>query len=94
MALAFESDKVMFEIYREPTYSGRYRVVYFTDLNDHNREHEFNLALRGEHFFDGYIRNFGKDEAKNVISRLLERLNQGEAIGPRDIERELKPYMP
>ena len=94
MPLAFESDKVMFEIYREPTYSGRYRVVYFTELNDHDREHEFNQALRGEHLFDGFIRNFGKDEAKQAINRLLERLNGGEKVVAEDVERELKPYMP
>jgi hypothetical protein len=94
MPIAFESDKVMFEIYREPTYTGRYRVVYFTELNDHNREQEFNQALRGEHLFDGFIRNFGKDEAKQAIERLLDRLNRGEAIAAQDIERELKAYMP
>ncbi len=94
MPLAFESDKVMFEIYREPTYTGRYRVVYFTELNDHNREQEFNQALRGEHFFDGYIRNFGKDEAKQAINALLERLNGGETLDRAEVERALKPYMP
>ncbi len=94
MPLAFESDKVMFEIYKEPTYSGRYRVVYFTELNDHNREQEFNHALSGEHLFDGFLRNYGKDEAKQVINRLLERMNNGEALDREELERALKPYMP
>jgi hypothetical protein len=94
MPLAFESDKVMFEIYREPTYTGKYRVVYFTDLTDHDREQEFNLALRGEHFYDGFLKNFGKDAAKEAISRLLARLNEGESLNAKDVERELKPYMP
>ena len=94
MPPAFESDKVMFEIYREPTYSGRYRVVYFTELNDHNRETEFNHALRGEHFLDGFLRNYGKEEAKQVIALLLERLNSGETLDCQEAERLLKPYMP
>jgi thiaminase len=94
MPLAFESDKVLFEIYREPTYSGRYRVVYFTELNDHNREQEFNHALGGEHFYDGFIRNYGKDEAKQVIERLLQRLNEGERLDRLEVETVLKPYMP
>ena len=94
MPLAFESDKVMFEIYREPTYTGKYRVVYFTELTDHDREQEFNLALRGEHVYYGFLRNFGKDAAKDAISKLLERLNQGERLDAKDVERELKPYMP
>lgn len=94
MAIAFESDKVMFEIYRDPSYSGRYRVVYFTELNDHNRELEFNHALRGEHFYDGFLRNYGKDEAKRVIATLLERLNTGEQIGRSEVESALQQYMP
>jgi hypothetical protein len=40
--MLFESDKVMFEIYRETEYTGRYRVVYFTELQDHNKETEIN----------------------------------------------------
>jgi hypothetical protein len=94
MPIAFEADKVMFEIYREPTYSGRFRVVYFTELNDHDREAEFNQALRGEHLFDGYLKNYGKDEGKQVIGQLLERLNRGEVLDSEEIESVLKPYMP
>ena len=30
--MPFESDKIMFEVYKEDTYSGKYRVVYFTEL--------------------------------------------------------------
>jgi hypothetical protein len=30
--MLFESDKVMFEIYKETEYTGQYRVVYFTEL--------------------------------------------------------------
>jgi len=62
--MAFESDKTMFEIYRESTYTGKYRVVYFTELQDHNKEFEINRAMAGEHLFDGFIKNFRKDEAK------------------------------
>ena len=93
MPIAFESDKVMFEIYRDPTWSGRYRVVYFTELNDHNREQEFNHALRGEHFFDGFLRNFGKEDGKQVINALLERLNKGEVLDREVVEQELKPFL-
>jgi hypothetical protein len=92
--IAFESDKVMFEIYRDPTYTGNYRVVYFTELNDHNRETEFNEALRGEHFFDGFIANYCKDDAKRIISGLLERLNRGEALNRDEISRALREFTP
>ena len=92
--MAFEADKVMFEIYRDTNYSGRYQVVYFTELNDHNRELEFNHALEGEHLFDGFLRNYGKDEAKQVIAGLLARLNSGESLGEEEVENALKPFMP
>ena len=93
MALGIESDKIMFEIYREPEFGRQYRVVYFTELDEHNKEKEINEAMRGEHVFDGYLRNFKKQEGKRIVSEILERLNSGESIGPEDIERELKPFM-
>jgi hypothetical protein len=91
--MLFESDKVMFEIYRETDYSGRYRVVYFTELQDHNKETEINHALAGEHFFDGFIKNFRKDEAKQIIDSILSRLNGGERVDPQDVERALGDHM-
>jgi hypothetical protein len=93
MALAIESDKVMFEIYRESEMGQRYRVVYFTELDEHNREIEINEAMRGEHVFDGYFRNHTKQEGKRIVAGILERLNSGERIGPTDIAHELKPFM-
>ncbi|MCI0354247.1 MAG: hypothetical protein L0099_04280 [Acidobacteria bacterium] len=89
-----ESDKVMFEVYRETQYSGKYKVVYFTELGDHNREFEINRALAGEHFYDGFLKNHGKDEAKDVIDGLLKRMNAGENISPRDFEAAIQPYAP
>lgn len=91
--MLFESDKVMFEIYRETEYTGKYRVVYFTELQDHNKETEINHAMAGEHFFDGFIKNFSKDEAKELINGVLNRLNNGEAIDPQEIERVLGDHM-
>jgi thiaminase len=91
--MLFESDKVMFEIYRETEYSGQYRVVYFTELQDHNKETEINHALAGEHFYDGFIRNYRKDEAKEIIRALLDRLNRGEAVAPQEVERALGEHM-
>jgi hypothetical protein len=92
--MPFESDKIMFEIYREAIYSGRYRVVYFTELQDHNKETEINRAMAGEHFCDGFIRNYRKEQAKASIDRILERLNSGERLTPEDVERELQAFTP
>jgi len=93
MPPAFESEKVMFEIYRAIDSNGVYRVVYFTELDDHNKEKEINDAMRGDHVFDGFIRNFSKEEAKRAVARMLERLNAGELLDRSAIERELKPFM-
>lgn len=91
--MLFESDKVMFEIYRETEYSGKYRVVYFTELQDHNKETEINHALAGEHFFDGFIKNYRKDEAKEIINGIVNRLNEGERLAPAEVEQALGEHM-
>jgi hypothetical protein len=91
--MLFEADKVMFEIYRETEYTGKYRVVYFTELQDHNKESEINHAMAGEHFFDGFIKNFRKDEAKEIINSLLARLNNGDPVDPQEVERALGEHL-
>ncbi len=89
-----ESDKVMFEIYREPDFNRAYRVVYFTELGEHNKEYEINRALSGEHFYDGFIRNYRKDDAKKIIEDFLKRLNAGDGLTPDDLEAALAEYIP
>ena len=51
--MAFESDKTMFEIYRDLRFGSHFRVVYFTELQDHNKESEINRAMAGS-----FNRNF------------------------------------
>jgi len=87
------SEKVMFQIYRESAFNRRYRVVYFTELDEHNKDAEINDALRGEHIFDGYLRNYTKEEAKRVVTDILARLNNGETLDAGRIEEQLKPFM-
>ena len=91
--MLFEADKVMFEIYRETEYTGKYKVCYFTELQDHNKESEINRALAGEHFFDGFIKNLHKDDAKAIIDSILGRLNEGEKVEPQEVERILGAHM-
>ena len=92
--MSFESDRIMFEIYKETTYQGQYKVVYFTELQDHNKEHEISRAMAGEHFYDGFIKNYRKEQAKETINQILERLNGGEAVTPEDVDRALQPFKP
>ena len=91
--MLFEADKVMFEIYRETEYTGLYRVVYFTELEDHNKESEINHALAGEHVYDGFIRNYRKEEAKEIIGGIVDRLNRRERVDPQEIERALGDHI-
>ena len=88
-----ESEKVMFEIYREASYNRRYKVVYFSELNEHNKESEINRAMAGDHFFDGFLNGARKDEAKAIIDRMLLRLNSGEKAQPDELERELDGFL-
>jgi hypothetical protein len=85
--------KVMFEVYREGSYDRRYRVVYFTDLDDHNRDKEIDRALSGERFFDGFFRDAARKEAKAVIAATLHRLNEGQQVTPDELQHELAPYL-
>jgi len=93
MALAIQSQKIMFEIYRESPNEGRYRVVYFTELDEHNKEKEINDAMRGDHLFDGFLRDLAKEEGKRTVTQILERLNKGEKLTPAEIASTLKPFM-
>jgi len=89
----FESDKIMFEIYREAEYGQRYGVVYFTELNEHNKEKEINRAMAGEHFYDGFLKGTSNKSAKAAISEFIERLNSGEPISPEQVEAGLGEYL-
>ena len=91
--VAAESDKTMFEIYRDTTYSGKYKVCYFTELNEHNKEYEILRAMDGEHWYDGFLRNWRKGQAKLIVERFVRRLNEGEKLAPEDLERELAEFI-
>lgn len=92
--MVFESDKIMFEIYRDKLYKNDYRVVYYTELNEHNKHVEINRAMAGDHYFDGFIKDYKKDEAKAIINEIIEKLNDGNDIKPEDIKAKLKDYIP
>jgi hypothetical protein len=87
-----ESDKIMFEIYREGGYDRRFRVVYFTELSERNRDLEIGRALAGEHVLDGFIPTERSDQAKALIGSLLERLNAGEAVSRADLTAALAEF--
>ena len=85
--------KIMFEVYREGGYDRRYRVVYFTELNDHNRDTELNRCLAGTSFYSSFLREDTRKEARIVINKALERLNDGEELSPAQLEAELGAFL-
>ena len=93
MPLTADTKKVMFEIYREADFSGRYKVVYFTELGEHDKETEIADAMRGEHIYDGFLLHRERNQAKQIVDEILERLNRGESVGSAEIEQLLEPYL-
>jgi hypothetical protein len=83
----------MFEIYREASYDRRYRVVFFTELDEHTKEQEIARATAGDHFYDGFLRaDDNLPEAKRLIFQFLDQLNRGEALPASEVERALAAY--
>ena len=93
MPLTSDTKKVMFEIYRENSFGGRYRVVYFTELGEHDKETEIADAMRGERVFDGFLLHRERNQAKQVVDEILDRLNSGELVDETLIEQKLQPYL-
>lgn len=92
--MAFESDKTMFEIYREKEFNKKFRVVYYTELTEHNKETEINRALNGETIFDGFLIDLNKDNGKIIIKDLIKKMNaNGETIPREEIMKRLNGFL-
>jgi hypothetical protein len=84
-----ETAKIMYEIYQEGGYNRSFRVIYFTELSEHNREIEINRAMAGRHVHDGFIQEWKKDQAKSLIEEFVGRLNSGQSPAPEELEEAL-----
>jgi hypothetical protein len=89
MPMLTESSKVMFEIYREAGDDGKYRAVYFTELEEHNKEAEIARAMAGEHVYDGFLVDARLADGKQAVAALLDRLNDGEQLTADQISAAL-----
>ena len=83
----------MFEIYKEKAYTGEYRVVYFSELDDHNKDIEIDRAMKGDHFFDGFILTLKKERAMKQIEDIVYRLNEGETLDDQYLNNQLKEFL-
>jgi hypothetical protein len=90
----FESDKIMFEIYRDKKFNEKFHVVYYTELNESTKHTAINAAMAGVSYYDGFIKDFGKDKAKEVIDGIVKQLNEGTMLTKAEIREMLKEYTP
>lgn len=88
-----EIDRIMFELYKDASDQRAYHVVYYTELDEHNKEREIARAMAGEHLFDGFFTESSAQPAKNAIVALLERLNGGEVLSEVQVAERLQPYL-
>ena len=93
MPLTSDTKKVMFEIYRDTSLTGQYKVVYFTELGEHDKDTEIADAMRGEHIFDGFLLHRERQDGKQAVQEILEQLNSGNPVDASTIRERLKPYL-
>ena len=86
-------DKIMFEIYKANDYSKEYRVIYFSELDDHNRDKEIDRAMKGDHYFDGFIFTLKKERAMKQLQDIVDRLNGGESLNSEHLEKQLEEFL-
>jgi hypothetical protein len=92
--MAFESDKTMFEIYREKEFNKKFKAVFYTELTEHNKESEINQALNGETIFDGFLKDISKEKGKIAVKDLLREMNSNEtAVSREDIKKKLEEFL-
>lgn len=90
----FESDKIMFEIYQDKKFNQKFHVIYYTELTESNKYTAINQAMAGTSYYDGFIKNFKKDEAKQIIEDIVKKLNEGNMLSKEEIKTMLKEYIP
>ncbi len=92
--MAQVSAKSMFEIYRQKDFNRKFKLIIYTELNEHNKETEINRAMDGESVFDGFLKDSTKENAKLVLKELLAEMNKKEeAMSEAEIKERLSEYL-
>ncbi len=87
------TDKVLFEIVRDDQAATPYQVVYYTELNEKERDEAIDRAMASEPIFNGFIDAARLELAKRAIAAWLERLNSGEPFNADEFERDVAEYL-
>ncbi|MBS1492004.1 MAG: hypothetical protein JST55_00755 [Bacteroidetes bacterium] len=92
--MAAVSAKSMFEIYRQKDFNKKFKLIIYTELNEHNKEAEINRAMDGESVFDGFLKDSKKEEAKKILKEILDEMNKKEeAMSVIQINEKLAEYL-
>lgn len=92
--MSFASEKSMFEIYREKGFNKKFKLIIYTELNEHNKETEINRALDGDTVFDGFLKDSRKEEAKKVLKDMISEMNMNDnALSENVIREKLSEYL-
>lgn len=92
--MAQVSAKSMFEIYRQKDFNRKFKLIIYTELNEHNKEAEINRAMDGESVFDGFLKDSKKEEAKKILKEILDEMNKKEeALSEDEIKTKLEEYL-
>lgn len=92
--MAAVSAKSMFEIYRQKDFNRKFKLIIYTELNEHNKEAEINRAMDGESVFDGFLKDSKKEEAKKILKEILDEMNKKEeALSVNEINEKLAEYL-
>ncbi len=70
-------EKVFFGIYKESGCDKRYQIVYFSELDEHERDTALNRFIEGETIYTGFLKKTCLDEAKQLLADYLARWNAG-----------------
>ena len=92
--MAAVSAKSMFEIYRQKDFNRKFKLIIYTELNEHNKEAEINRAMDGESVFDGFLKDSKKEEAKKILKEILDEMNKKEeALSESEIKEKLAEFL-
>jgi len=70
-------EKVFFGIYKESGCDKRYQILYFSELDEHERDAAMNRFVEGETIYTGFLKKACLDQGKQLLADHLARWNAG-----------------
>ena len=70
-------EKVYFGIYKESGCDKPYRILYFTELDELERDTAMNRFVEGETIYTGFLKKACLDQGKRLLADYVARWNAG-----------------